>query len=101
MNKYLLILIIFIFLCICFSNQNKDGYSNNIDRQGYSNNIDRQEYYDDFMNKYYEEMFPDRNRNAGGPMFYKKISEISHELTEEEFNASYILLWGEWFSYSE
>jgi len=38
------------------------------------------------MDTYYEEIFPDRNRNAGGPMFYKKISEISGDFTEEEFN---------------
>lgn len=77
MNKLLILVIIgLLYLCICSCIN--DGYENY--------DLDREEYYNDFIEKYYEEMFPNTNRNAGGPMFYKKINEISKLLTEEEFH---------------
>ena len=72
----LLIILLLFLLLLCY--KGFDGYENY--------DLNREDHYNNFMDKYYEEMFPDRNRNAGGPMFYKKISEISDQLTEEEFN---------------
>ena len=76
MNILLILIVSILFLCIC-------NCMNHIDN--YSNNLDREEYYSEFM-KNYKEIFPEGNRNAGGPMFYKHINQISQELTEEEFH---------------
>jgi len=76
MNLLLIVIVSIIFLCIC-------NCMNNIDN--YSNNLDREEYYNEFMNNY-KEIFPEGNRNAGGPMFYEYINQISTDISEEEFN---------------
>ena len=77
MNYDLLLLIIvgILYLCFCVITENYDNYD-----------LDREGYYVNFMNEYYQKMFPNRNRNAGGPMFYKQIYDISEQFTEEEFH---------------
>ena len=77
MNLFLLLIVGLMFLCICSHlNQDVDGYTN----------YEREEYFNKFMDTHYKDMFPYGNRNAGGPMFYKKIHELCSTLTEEEFH---------------
>ena len=74
MNLLLILIVSIMFLCIC--NNMIDGYTN----------YERKDIYNQFMDTHYKDIFPYGNRNAGGPMFYKKIFELCDTMTQDEFH---------------
>ena len=72
MEDILLILLFLIIIICLFDNRTIEGYEE----------YDKDEMFNNLMNDF-GEIFPDRNRNAGGPQFYEHISKMN--LSEEEF----------------
>lgn len=72
MNIKIILLICVVLFCCLQTNSQIEPFSND----------NKQEHFDRLMSQF-NVIFPDRNRNAGGPQFYKFISEMG--LTIEEF----------------
>jgi hypothetical protein len=71
MDIKIILLILVLMICYCNTNTTEPFTKNK-----------KQEHFDRLMDQF-NVIFPDRNRNAGGPQFYKFISEMG--LTIEEF----------------
>ena len=64
--KFLLIMVV-VVVCLC-PVDHKEGYT------GF-----------DYLMSQFSTIFPDNNRNAGGPQFYHHIHKIKNNLTKEEY----------------